>query len=372
MTDAPDIRIPAGLLPADGRFGSGPSKVPATAVAALAGAPLGTNHRQAPVRDLVRRLRAGLRELWALPDGHEVVLGNGGASQFWDVACACLAERRTEHLVFGEFSAKFASAAARAPHLDDPVVVGAEAGAAPPSPSARADVDLYALTHNETSTGVCAPVERPASDGLVAVDATSGAGALPWDPAAVDAYYFAPQKVFAADGGLWVAVCSPAALGRAGRLRDAAGRWVPASLDLTLAAESSRLDQTVNTPSVSTLVLFVAQLEWLLANGGAAFAAARSRASAAVLYGWAERSDFAAPFVADATYRSPVVGTVDLDPAVPAATVTAVLRSNGIVDTEAYRKLGRNQLRVGMFPAVDAEDVRALTSCIDHVVGRLV
>ncbi|MHB1928470.1 MAG: phosphoserine transaminase [Acidimicrobiales bacterium] len=371
MPDVPDIRIPSDLLPGDGRFGSGPSRVRPQAVAALARAPLGTSHRQAPVRDLVRRVRAGLRQMWELPDGHEVVLGNGGASQFWDVACACLIERRSEHLVFGEFSERFARAAAAAPHLDDPVVLAAEPGSAPPPPEPRPDVDLYALTHNETSTGVWAPVRRPEADGLVAVDATSGAGVLPWDPEEVDAYYFAPQKVFAADGGLWLAVCSPAAGPGPRAGRGAGGRWVPASLDLTLAAEQSRLDQTPNTPAIATLALLVGQLEWLLANGGAAFAAARSEASAGVLYDWAERSDYAAPFVADRAHRSPVVGTIDVDASVPAARVAAVLRSNGIVDTEAYRGLGRNQLRVGMFPAVEPDDVRALTSCIDHVVGRL-
>lgn len=379
-TGPPDITIPAGLLPADGRFGCGPSKVRPEAVAALADAAprlLGTSHRQAPVRDLVGRVRAGLRLLWDLPEGHQVVLGNGGSTVFWDVAVASLIARRSQHLVFGEFSAKFADAARSAPHLEAPMRVEAAAGATPPSPlppPPGAAVDLYALTHNETSTGVCAPVDRPVWSGdgeLVAVDATSGAGVLPWDPGQVDAYYFAPQKVFAAEGGLWVAVLSPAATARAVELRAAGDRWVPASLDLAGAAGASRADQTLNTPAVSTLFLFVHHLEWLLANGGTAFAAGRSRRSAQILYSWAEASAYARPFVEDRSARSPVVGTVDLDDSVPAATVAAVLRANGVLDTEPYRKLGRNQLRVGMFPAVDPDDVEALTACVDHVVGRL-
>ena len=385
-TSVPDIRIPAGLLPADGRFGSGPSKVRTEAVAALAAeAPrlLGTSHRQAPVRGLVGRVRAGLRQLWDLPEGHQVVLGNGGSTVFWDVAAASLIAERSQHLVFGEFGAKFADAAGSTPHLEAPVRVEADPGATPPHPvppMPGEEVDVYALTHNETSTGVCAPISRPpwANHGeLVVVDATSGAGVLGWEPGDVDAYYFAPQKVFAAEGGLWVAVVSPAALARAeelrgtGELRGAGGRWVPASLDLVRAAEESRSDQTLNTPAVSTLFLFVHQLEWVLANGGSEFAAGRSRRSAGVLYGWAEASPYARPFVSDAGARSPVVGTVDLDQSVPGATVCAVLRANGVVDTEPYRKLGRNQLRIGMFPAVDPEDVEALTACVDHVVGRL-
>jgi len=376
----PDITIPAGLLPADGRFGCGPSKVRPEAVRALAEAAprlLGTSHRQAPVRDLVGRVRAGLRALWDLPEGHEVVAGNGGSTVFWDVAAASLIARRSQHLVFGEFSAKFADAVGSAPHLEPPVRIGAEAGAEPPTPlppTPGEPVDLYALTHNETSTGVCAPVGRPAwADGgeLVAIDATSGAGALSWDPLEVDAYYFAPQKVFAAEGGLWVAVLSPAAIARAGELRRSGDRWVPASLDLAGAVEASRADQTLNTPAVSTLFLFVHHLEWILDNGGSPFAAGRSRRSAEILYRWAEASAYAQPFVADPASRSPVVGTVDLDASVPAATVSAVLRANGVVDTEPYRKLGRNQLRIGMFPAVDPDDIEALTACVDHVVGRL-
>jgi phosphoserine aminotransferase len=377
-TGLPDIRIPASLLPADGRFGSGPSKVRPEAVAALAEAAprlLGTSHRQAPVRDLVHRARWGLGELWDLPDGHEVALGNGGSTLFWDVAAASLIRSRSQHLVFGEFGAKFAEVAAGAPHLAAPDVLRADPGAPAPRPEARGDVDLYALTQNETSTGVAAPVPRPAGadpEALVAVDATSGAGVLPWDPGDVDVYYFAPQKVFAAEGGLWLAALSPAAVTRAEGMRTVGdGRWVPASLDLSLAVEQSRLDQTLNTPALSTLFLFVHQLEWILASGGMAFSAARSGASAAILYGWAEARPFARPFVADPESRSPVVGTIDFDDAVPATVLAGVLRANGIVDTESYRKLGRNQLRIGMFPAVEPADVEALTACIDHVVGRL-
>ncbi len=370
-----DIRIPADLLPADGRFGSGPSKVRPEAVEALSavGATLlGTSHRQAPVRAVVGRIRQGLRELFALPDGHLVVLGNGGTTAFWDAATFCLIGGHSQHLVFGEFSSKFAVAAGAAPHVARAEVIEAPAGTGL-QPVGRPGVDLYALTHNETSTGVAVTPRRPdGSDtgALVAVDATSAAGALPWDPRAVDVYYFAPQKVFASDGGLWFAVLSPAAAARVAAIRGA-GRWVPASLDIALAIEQSARDQSVNTPALATLVLMAAQLEWVLANGGLDFALHRSGRSAAILYGWAEARAWAQPFVAAPAARSPVVGTIDLDASVPAATVSAVLRANGIVDTEPYRKLGRNQLRIGMFPAVDPDDVQALTGCIDYVVGRL-
>ncbi len=376
MTNASpsDIRIPADLLPRDGRFGSGPSKVRPEAVEALRAAAtsiLGTSHRQAPVKSLVSRLRGGLAQFFDLPDGYEVVLGNGGATAFWDVATFCLIEKRSQHLVFGEFSSKFAAAAKAAPHLEDPQVVESPAGTHPwPEPSA--EVDLYALTHNETSTGVMMDLRRPeGSEGaLVAVDATSGAGGLRFDPRQVDAYYFAPQKSFASDGGLWLALLSPAALERVGRLH-AGGRWVPASLDLSIAVEQSRLDQTYNTPALATLIMFVNQLDWMLENGGLDFAAGRSEASAGNLYGWAEASSFATPFVAKPDERSNVVGTVDFSDEVDAAAVAKALRANGIVDTEPYRKLGRNQLRVAMFPAVDPDDVAALTRCIDFVVGSL-
>jgi phosphoserine aminotransferase len=362
------------LLPRDGRFGSGPSKVRPEAIAALdevAGSLMGTSHRQSPVRSLVGRIRTGLAELWSLPDGYEVVLGNGGTTVFWDVATFGLIERRSQHLSFGEFSSKFAAAAAAAPHLMAPEVVEAPAGTHP-WPTGSPGVDLYALTHNETSTGVMMPLQRPeGSEGqLVAVDATSGAGGLRFSPGQVDAYYFAPQKCFASDGGLWVAVLSPAALERVARLRQS-GRWMPASLDLSIAVEQSRLNQTYNTPALATLVLFSAQLDWMLEGGGMDFSAGRSERSARFLYGWAESTGYTTPFVAKPDERSNVVGTIDFDPAVDAATVAQVLRANGIVDTEPYRKLGRNQLRIAMFPAVDPEDVQALTGCIDHVVARL-
>ena len=369
-----DITIPADLLPRDGRFGSGPSKVRPEAVEALRAAAttvLGTSHRQAPVKSLVHRLRRGLAELFQLPDGYEVVLGNGGATAFWDVATFCLIERRSQHLCFGEFSSKFASAAAVAPHLEDPQIIEAPPGTHP-WPEPAPGVDLYALTHNETSTGVMMDLRRPgATDGaLVAVDATSGAGGLRFDPTQVDAYYFAPQKSFASDGGLWVAALSPAALERVARIH-ATRRWVPASLDLSIAVEQSRLDQTYNTPALATIIMFVEQLEWMLANGGLDFAAGRSEESARILYGWAESSPYASPFVAKPDERSTVVGTIDFAPEVDAAALARVLRANGVVDTEPYRKLGRNQLRVAMFPAIDSADVEALTRCVDYVVGAL-
>ena len=372
------IDIPKDLLPADGRFGCGPSRVRPDALAAVlvAGSSvIGTSHRQAPVRDIVRRCRAGLAELLRLPDGYEVALGNGGSTAFWDLATFCLIEARSQHCSFGEFSSKFASAAAAAPHLGEPAVLITEPGTHP-EPVADPDVDAYALTHNETSTGVMMPLERPRgadgqpADGLVLVDATSGAGGLRFDPAEVDAYYFAPQKSFGSDGGLWLAALSPAAIERAGRLK-ASGRFVPAFLDLTIAVESSRLQQTYNTPAIVTLLLLADQVEWLNANGGLEWAASRSDRSADHLYGWAERSSFATPFVSKPDDRSRVVGTIDLVDGVDAAAVAKALRANGVVDTEPYRKLGRNQLRVAMFPGIDPDDVAALTACIDYVVERL-
>ena len=369
-----DIRIPADLLPRDGRFGSGPSKVRPETVQAIQDAGrdvLGTSHRQANVKSLVQRIRRGLAELWSLPDGYEVVLGNGGTTVFWDVATFGLIGSRSQHLSFGEFSSKFAAAATAAPHLQEPQLIESAPGTHP-WPSASADVDLYALTHNETSTGVMMELRRPegTAGSLVAVDATSGAGGLRFDPSEVDAYYFAPQKCFASDGGLWVAVMSPAAIARSADIRSS-GRWVPASLDLGIAIEQSRMDQTYNTPAVATLVMFADQIDWILEGGGIDFSAGRSERSARTLYGWAESTAYTSPFVAKPDERSNVVGTIDFDAAVDASTVAKVLRANGIVDTEPYRKLGRNQLRIAMFPAIDPDDVAALTGCIDFVVGKL-
>jgi phosphoserine aminotransferase len=373
----PDLRIPAELLPADGRFGCGPSRVRPEAVAALAEAApayLGTSHRQAGVRDVVARVRRGLAELLGLPDGYEVALGNGGTTAFWDAACFRLVERRSQHLSFGEFSSKFAAAVAAAPHLDEPEVIVSPPGTHPEAEHRPlGEVDAYALTHNETSTGVEMEVRRPRdaagrpADGLVLVDATSGAGGLRVDALEYDAYYFAPQKCFASEGGLWLAALSPAAVARI----EASDRWAPPSLDLRIALENSRLEQTYNTPALATLFLLAEQVEWMNTNGGLEFAAGRSDRSAEILYGWAERSAFAGPFVAKPADRSHVVATIDFDESIDALGVAKVLRANGIVDTEPYRKLGRNQLRIAMFPAIDPADVEALTGCIDWVVERL-
>jgi phosphoserine aminotransferase len=373
------LTIPASLLPADGRFGSGPSKVRPAQVQAVADAGrslLGTSHRQAPVRALVGRVRSGLADLFTLPDGYEVVLGNGGSTAFWDVATLQLVRERSQHLVLGEFSAKFATATRQAPFLADPVVVESPAGSRP-DPVADETVDAYAWPHNETSTGVVLPVRRvpgtPHSrDGgpLVLVDATSAAAGVPVDVAETDAYYFAPQKGFASDGGTWFALLSPAALERAERLA-ATDRWVPESLSLTTAVANSRQDQTYNTPALATLVMMAEQLDWLLAQGGLDWATARTADSASRLYGWAERTRWASPFVKDPDHRSPVVGTIDLDAAIDAKRVAATLRENGIVDVEPYRKLGRNQLRIAMFPAIEPDDVEALTACVEHVVDHL-
>jgi phosphoserine aminotransferase len=363
--------LPERLRPRDGRFGSGPSKVPSEAVAALAAAApgyLGTSHRQAGVRSVVARIRAGLDELFDLPAGYEVALGNGGSTLFWDLAIFSLIQRRSQHLVFGEFSAKFAAAAVAAPHLDRPQTISSPVGS---HPEARPDptVDLYALTHNETSTGVAMPVRRPAgASGLVCVDATSGAGGLPVDPRELDVYYFAPQKAFAADAGLWVALLSPAAIQRVQAIA-ASGRWMPATLSLAVALEQSRADQTLNTPALATLFLLAHQVDWLNAQGGLAWATKRCDESAGIVYGWAEASGYATPFVADPAMRSHTVATVDLDRSVDAAAISKALRANGIVDTEPYRKLGRNQLRIGMFPAVDPADLETLTRAIDWLVA---
>ncbi|BBZ31795.1 phosphoserine aminotransferase [Mycolicibacterium confluentis] len=371
---ADQLTIPADLKPTDGRFGCGPSKVRPEQVQALVsrGAELfGTSHRQAPVKNLVGHVRDGVRQLFSVPDGYEVILGNGGSTAFWDAAAFGLVESKSLHLTYGEFSAKFASAVAKNPFVGDPIVVKADAGSAP-TPQSDPSVDVIAWAHNETSTGVAVPVTRPeGSDGkLVVIDATSGAGGLPVDINDVDTYYFAPQKNFASDGGLWFAVMSPAALARVEAIA-ASGRWVPEFLSLPIAVDNSLKNQTYNTPAIATLVLMDEQLNWLNGNGGLDWAVKRTADSASRLYAWAEASSFATPFVADPALRSQVVGTIDFNDDVDAAAVAKILRANGIVDTEPYRKLGRNQLRVAMFPAVDPEDVTALTTCIDWVVERL-
>jgi phosphoserine aminotransferase len=366
------VQIPDALKPADGRFGCGPSKVRPEALAKLAelNDVMGTSHRQRPVKDLVGRIRVGLSDLFDLPGGYEVALGNGGTTAFWEAAAAWLVRERALHLTYGEFSSKFAKATAAAPFLADPILVEAEPGDAP-APVADPDADAICWAHNETSTGVMVPVERPdgAGDSLVLVDATSGAGGLPVDAGQADAYYFAPQKAFAGDGGLWLALLSPAAIERIEQLdADGGGRWQPAFLSLATALENSRKDQTYNTPAVATLFLLADQIEWLLDGGGLEFGVSRTRDSSRRLYEWAEASELATPFVADPAKRSLVVGTIDFADQVDAAALAATLRDNGIVDVEPYRKLGRNQLRVGMFPAVDPGDVEALTACIDWVL----
>jgi phosphoserine aminotransferase len=379
VPDAPNITIPAELLPSDGRFGSGPSKVRPEQMAALAevaGTYLGTSHRQKTVKSQVARVRAGMRQLFSLPEGYEVVLGNGGTTCFWDAATFGLVQEQSQHLSFGEFSSKFASAVKAAPHLKEPQIIESEVGTHP-VPVADPSVDLYALTHNETSTGVAMTIARPKGaalpadgGGLVAVDGTSGAGGLRVDPSEFDAYYLAPQKCFASDGGLWIALMSPAALERVERIA-ASGRWIPTFLDLKTAVDNSLLDQTYNTPALATIFLLAEQLEWMNDNGGLDWTASRCDRSAEILYTWAERSDFARPFVANPADRSHVVGTIDFVDAVDAAAVAAVLRANGIVDTEPYRKLGRNQLRIAMFPAIEPDDVASLCGCITYIVGAL-
>jgi phosphoserine aminotransferase len=385
MTPSPptaetQLVLPEELKPVDGRFGCGPSKVRPEALAGLAGeggAVMGTSHRQKPVKALVGEIRDGLGELFRMPDGYEVALGNGGTTAFWDAAAFGLVERRALHLAYGEFSQKFAAVSAGAPFLEDPVVISADAGDAPDpavvgSAAAEAGADVVAWAHNETSTGVMVPVVRPAEAGeaLVLIDATSGAGGLPVQVALTDAYYFAPQKSFAADGGLWIALLSPAAQERIATVHGS-DRWIPAFLSLQTALENSRKDQTYNTPAVATLFLLAEELRWMLDGGGLDWCVARTSASSQHLYGWAERSSYATPFVADPAKRSLVVGTVDFDEPLDAAAVAATLRANGIVDVEPYRKLGRNQLRIGMFPAVDPGDVQALTACIDWIVERI-
>jgi phosphoserine aminotransferase len=368
------IIIPSELKPVDGRFGCGPSKIRPEALAALSASGnsiLGTSHRQKPVKNVVKRVREGLTSLFNLPEGYEVVLGNGGSTAFWDIATFGLIEERSQHLVFGEFSSKFAAASKEAPFLGEPTVIKSEPGSHPLA-VAEAGIDVYALTHNETSTGVAMPILRPAgTDGaLVLVDATSAAGGLMVDAKEFDTYYFAPQKSFASDGGLWIAIMSPAAIARAEKIK-ASGRWVPAFFDLGIAIENSRLDQTYNTPALVTLMLLAEQVEWMNSNGGLSFAAGRSAKSSEILYSWAEKTSYTTPFVTDAAMRSKVVGTINFDDAIDATKIAAALRDNGIVDTEPYRKLGKNQLRIGMFPAVDPSDVEALTKCIDHVAAAL-
>jgi phosphoserine aminotransferase len=367
--------LPPELLPTDGRFGSGPSKVRVAAVQALAARAedyLGTSHRQATVKSVVGRVRRGLADLFALPDGYEILLGNGGTTSFWDAATFGLVERRSQHLVCGEFSSKFATATATAPHLADPEVIESPPGTHPTA-VASTDVDAYCWPQNETSTGVMLPVNRPdgaGADQLVLVDATSGAGGLRFDPRQADAYYFAPQKSFGSDGGLWLAAMSPAAIARIERIA-ASDRWVPASLDLGIALEQSRLDQTYNTPALMTLFVLAEQIDWMLGNGGLEWAATRCDRSSETLYGWAEASAVATPYVAKPDERSHVVGTIDFADGIDAAAIAATLRANGIVDTEPYRKLGRNQLRIAMFPAIEPDDVATLTRAIDYVVEAL-
>ena len=365
------FQIPPDLLPRDGRFGCGPSKVrpeQIDAIVARASSVMGTSHRQAPVKDIVGYVRDGLVSLFGLPDGWEIVLGNGGSTVFWDAATFGLIRTRSQHLVFGEFGGKFAEASNAAPHLEDAVVVSSEPGTHPEL-VADSSCDVYAFPHNETSTGVMMTPKRPAGDGLVVVDATSAAGGLAWKPGEVDVYYFAPQKCFASDGGLWFAACSPKAIERIKEIK-ASKRWMPASLDLSIALDNSVANQTYNTPALATLIMFDDQLKWMNSNGGLPFAAGRSAESARTLYSWADSRDYATPFVKDLAQRSNVVGTIDID-GVDANDICKVLRANGIVDTDSYRKLGRNQLRIGMFPAIDPADVAQLTRCIDSVVEHL-
>jgi phosphoserine aminotransferase len=369
------VRIPDELTPADGRFGCGPSKVRPEALAAVAeaGELMGTSHRQKPVKELVGRVRSGIADLFSAPEGYEVVLGNGGTTAFWDAAATGLIRERSLHLTYGEFSSKFAKVAAGAPFLADPIVVEADPGDAP-EPTSDPAADVIAWAHNETSTGVAVPVERPegADHALVMIDATSGAGGLPVNVADSDVYYFAPQKGFGSEGGLWLALMSPAAIERIGELDGATaeGRWQPEFLSLSTALDNSRKDQTYNTPALATLILLAAQLDWMNGNGGLDFAVGRSQANADHVYGWAEASEVATPFVADPAKRSAVVATIDFDESIDAAAIAAGLRANGIVDTEPYRKLGRNQLRVGMFPGIETSDLEALTASIDWLIDN--
>ena len=374
VTDAA-ITLPADLLPTDGRFGSGPSKVRPEQVeflASLATTVLGTSHRQAPVKNLVKSVRSGLSDLFSLPEGYEVVLGNGGATAFWDIAAFGLVRERAQHLAFGEFSSKFGAVTSNAPFLGDSTIIKSDPGTRPTA-VAEDGIDVYAWAHNETSTGVMADVQRvegAADDALVLIDATSGAGGLPVDVSQTDVYYFGPQKCFAADGGLWLALFSPAALARVDEI-TASGRWVPDFFSLPTAIDNSRKDQTYNTPAVATLALLANQLDWLNGQGGLDWATARTKDSSDRLYTWAESVDYATPYVADPAARSQVVATIDFDDAVDASVIAATLRAHGVVDTEPYRKLGRNQLRIATFPAVEPEDVSKLIGCIEHIVDAL-
>lgn len=374
MTDPTTLVIPADLKPVDGRFGAGPSKVRPEQLEALVSIQnvIGTSHRQKPVKAQVARVRAGLRELFNLPEGYEVVLGNGGSTCFWEVATFGLIRERAQFLSFGEFGSKFASSAKAAPFLGEMTVIKSEPGDAPEF-KAEAGIDVYATPHNETSTGVAITVKRPEgadADALVVIDATSGAGGLAVDITQADVYYFAPQKCFASDGGLWFAIMSPKALARAKEIKDS-GRYIPAFLDLVTAIDNSVLEQTYNTPALATLVLMAEQIDWFNANGGLVWTSARTAESSGHLYSWAEASSFASPYVTDPAKRSGVVATIDFDDAIDATAIAKALRANGIVDTEPYRKLGRNQLRIAVFPAVDPADVRQLTKCIDWIVGEL-
>lgn len=373
------ITLPTDLLPTDGRFGCGPSKVRPEQLQSLVdtGASVfGTSHRQAPVKNVVGSIRAGLADLFSLPDGYEVVLSNGGTTAFWDAAAFGLIKRRSLHLTYGEFSSKFATVAKKAPFLDAPAVISTDPGTAPDPAALTADdfggVDLIGWTHNETSTGVAVPVVRPAEsdDALIAIDATSGAGGLPVNVADADVYYFAPQKCFASDGGLWIALMSPKALERVAHIAET-DRWCPEFLSLPTAVDNSSKNQTYNTPAVASLLLLDNQVEWMNTNGGLDWCVSRTADSSSRLYEWADASEFATPFVADPAQRSQVVGTIDFNDDVDAAAVAKTLRANGVVDTEPYRKLGRNQLRIGMFPAIEPEDVTKLTRCIDYIVERL-
>jgi phosphoserine aminotransferase len=372
MATSPDIRLPDELLPADGRFGSGPSKLRLSDVAHLAERTnfLGTSHRREPVKAVVRRIRAGLVGMYELPNGYEVALGLGGATAFWDAATFSLIERKSRHAVFGEFSGKFAAAVAAAPHLHQPDLVSAVPGTHP-TLTAGDHIDSYALTHNETSTGVAMPVSRPpASTGLVLVDATSAAGAIEVDPTQFDVYYFSPQKALGSEGGLWLALMSPAAISRIEAIA-VSKRWMPPFLDLNTAVVNSRKDQTYNTPALTTLALLADQIDWIESLGGLAAAAARCRETSAVIYAWAEASEYAVPFVTEPAMRSPTVTTIDFDPAISANDIAAVLRANGIVDTESYRKLGRNQLRIATYPSIETADAERLTAALDFIVAAI-